>query len=541
MSNKLRRGTQPVCCALLALAAACGGGHPPATASSLRRYLPQGAASATYRTAAQARGAIVGPHADELSPAIERVLSRASQTCEPDARLGQLALWIAATLDGGGSPPPSAVIDLWTRQLGLVEPTPHFIVLGQPDALALQARAADELAGMLRRQRYTHYGVATHNQGGGAFAVLVLSWRLVELRPIPRSVAVGASLKLVGSLRPGVHAPQLVVSFPDGTSHRGPREEGSRVALDVPLRGRGEHRVELLANSELGITVVANFPIYVGVPPAREITVAVASSSPQAMDETAAKRQFLELINDERKRGGLGPLAGHERLDRVARAHSADMHEHGFVGHTSKTTGSAEDRVARSGLRTTLVLENIGRGYSPEEVHRGLVDSPGHRANLVHPQATHVGIGVVLTREDDRFAYLVTQLFIRLARKIEIGEARADLLGAIARARARRGAAALKVEGELSELCAATARDFFSASKPTHRQLLDRLNRQASARRTPYSRMAAVLTVVSSIDEASEIEALLDPRARALGLGLAQGTRPDTVENAIAIVALIAH
>jgi hypothetical protein len=49
------------------------------------------------------------------------------------------------------------------------------------------------------------------------------------------------------------------------------------------------------------------------------------------------------------------------------------------------------------------------------------------------------------------------------------------------------------------------------------------------------------MTVVSAAEEATNIETLLDPKARGLGLGLAQGTRSDTIENAIAVVALIGY
>jgi hypothetical protein len=49
------------------------------------------------------------------------------------------------------------------------------------------------------------------------------------------------------------------------------------------------------------------------------------------------------------------------------------------------------------------------------------------------------------------------------------------------------------------------------------------------------------MTLVSSLDEAAAIAELLDPAARAVGLGVAQGSRPDTIENAIAVVAILAY
>jgi hypothetical protein len=61
------------------------------------------------------------------------------------------------------------------------------------------------------------------------------------------------------------------------------------------------------------------------------------------------------------------------------------------------------------------------------------------------------------------------------------------------------------------------------------------------AKKVRYAKLGALMTVVASVDEAATIDTLLDPAARALGLGLAQGTRADTYENAIAVVALIGY
>jgi uncharacterized protein YkwD len=542
-----RSGAVPwACCLLIAAGIACATSREGAPLPRSARFGALGAASATYTTQAPNGEAVRGPYAQPVRQGIARALSarqhHSQPGCEPDARLGELAEWIARSLDQASAPPPYPVIDLWARQLGLVEPTPHLVVLGEADGAALQSKVAAEIEAMLARQHYTHYGVATLNHASGAFAVLVLSWRWLELRPLPRRLALGAPLSLNGTLSRGLLGAQLVVSYPDGSSHRSPPQSGSQIAFAVPIHGRGEHRVELLATSELGITVVANFPVYVGIEPAREITVALESGSEPALSEDEAKRRFLALLNHERERAGLTALVPLPVLDSVARAHSADMQAHQFVGHTSPTTGSAEDRVTRAGLRSTLILENIGRGYSPEEVHRGLMDSPGHRANLLHPQATHVGLGVLLAPEDARTAYLVTQVFVRLARKVDVDEAAAELIAGINRARTKRGARPLERDAALDEFCAETARDFFQRNDgASSRQRLDRLNLKARSAATRYARMAGVITVVVAAKDAAELDLFLDKHARGIGLGLAQGTRADTVENAIAVVALVGY
>ena len=78
-------------------------------------------------------------------------------------------------------------------------------------------------------------------------------------------------------------------------------------------------------------------------------------------------------------------------------------------------TGDASDRAARAGIRTGLLLENIARAYGVAEAEAGLMNSPGHRANLMNAGVTHVGIGIEPGAEvGGRRELLVTQMFRRI-------------------------------------------------------------------------------------------------------------------------------
>jgi uncharacterized protein YkwD len=88
------------------------------------------------------------------------------------------------------------------------------------------------------------------------------------------------------------------------------------------------------------------------------------------------------------------------------------MAEHDFVGHVSPRTGNAMDRVRRVGLAPEMVMENVGRAYSPEEAENGFLTSPGHRGNLLDPHARRIGVGIVLGAPGTGATPLfVTQLF----------------------------------------------------------------------------------------------------------------------------------
>jgi len=494
-----------------------------------------------YTSDPPAGDALRGPHGVRAGAGIKRAADSLGQHLVADPRLAELASLTANALGPSGMVPAYAVIDFWARQLGLIEPTPVLLTLQQNDGAQVEETVRASVAKFLARQHFTHFGAATFEREGGVLVVVVVSTRWTSLKPVPRSVGISEAVHLQGRLLDGAHDPLLVVSYPDGTSERRAPGHGVDFSLDVPTRGPGEHRVELLAESPLGVTVVANIPIYVGIAPPTAITLE-APHAPGELSPDDVNTRMLALINEDRRHAGVAPLSMHPGLSEVARKHCVDMDEHAFVGHTSPNTGSAPDRMAKAGIRTPLVLENIGRSYAPEEIHKGLMDSPGHRANVLSVDATHVGIGTVVQSGDGHIAYLVTEVFARMAEKIDLDDAAERLFEAVNNERERRGHKPLALNDSLSTLCSKTAEAFFDAAPGSPNQpLVEALSRQAGQQKLPYTRLAALMTVVTALDEAATLDALLDPKARGVGLGVAQGTRSDTPQNAIAVVALVAY
>ncbi len=121
------------------------------------------------------------------------------------------------------------------------------------------------------------------------------------------------------------------------------------------------------------------------------------------------ERQVLEATNAERARRGLSPLAAEATLRLVARAHSTDMIERGFFDHVNPDGASPNDRVSDTHRRLVGGNgENIwkGSGFIPDELAKTIVDgwmaSPGHRANILKPEYTHLGVGIVSTGDEVR-------------------------------------------------------------------------------------------------------------------------------------------
>ncbi|WP_328744470.1 CAP domain-containing protein [Streptomyces sp. NBC_00285] len=104
--------------------------------------------------------------------------------------------------------------------------------------------------------------------------------------------------------------------------------------------------------------------------------------------------EVVALTNRERTGAGLPPLAVDPLLARAAQAYSADMAVRAFYSHTSPEGTQPWDRAAAAGSTRRSIGENIACGQrSAAEVVEGWMNSPGHRANILKPAFTHIGIG----------------------------------------------------------------------------------------------------------------------------------------------------
>ncbi|MBZ4322535.1 CAP domain-containing protein [Streptomyces huiliensis] len=114
--------------------------------------------------------------------------------------------------------------------------------------------------------------------------------------------------------------------------------------------------------------------------------------SPDGLARTAA--DVLALTNARRTAAGLRPLSGDPRLTAAAQAHSADMAARGYHAHVSPDGGRPWDRAVAAGSVHRSIGENVACGQrSPAEVVEGWMNSPGHRANILAPGFTHLGVG----------------------------------------------------------------------------------------------------------------------------------------------------
>jgi hypothetical protein len=136
-------------------------------------------------------------------------------------------------------------------------------------------------------------------------------------------------------------------------------------------------------------------------------------------DDRTFEQRVFELVNAERAAHGLSALQWDDRLAAAALSHSHDLADTNMgLSHVGSDGSTVADRLVRYGVGHNGAAENIIAGTrTPEAVVRGLMQSPGHRANILNTQMTHIGVGHY-DWHGTRFCTYTTMKFARNVRHI---------------------------------------------------------------------------------------------------------------------------
>jgi len=141
-----------------------------------------------------------------------------------------------------------------------------------------------------------------------------------------------------------------------------------------------------------------------------EVTPANGGETRQLQSSSA--QEMIELINTERRDRCLPELCVNVKLTEAAQKHSDDMQQNVFFSHTGSNGSEPWDRVRLEGYDISSVGENISTDQSIPDAHQGLMNSRGHRDNILYPFYTHIGIGVATYTSGNFDGNLViTQVF----------------------------------------------------------------------------------------------------------------------------------
>jgi uncharacterized protein YkwD len=142
-----------------------------------------------------------------------------------------------------------------------------------------------------------------------------------------------------------------------------------------------------------------------------------------ALEPTAAEKQVIAEVNQERTSRGLKPVRFKSSLTRAARAHSREMARRGVLTHRSACGWSVGQRVRHygytaSGYRSWSVGENLYRAKAgtlyatPVVAVNAWMDSTGHRAVILTKRFRDIGVGIA--KSDGGMRYFTIDLGRRI-------------------------------------------------------------------------------------------------------------------------------
>jgi len=111
--------------------------------------------------------------------------------------------------------------------------------------------------------------------------------------------------------------------------------------------------------------------------------------------DAEAEQELFRLVNEERTKRGLTALTFNTQISLVARKHSADMFARGYFAHINPERETPADRLRRGSILFVIAGENLALAPDTGIAHTGLMNSEGHRANILSPDYSRIGIGVV--------------------------------------------------------------------------------------------------------------------------------------------------
>lgn len=367
----------------------------------------------------------------------------------------------------------------------------------------------------------THLGIGIFSSGlKGIYVTLIAREKHTTIEPFPTLPLYGRAYRLAGTLAPGFRNPKLVITQPNGKIVEPPLKPSSDKGFDFHAivvfdQGKGKYTVEILAQGKLGPVTLDIMHCYAGVayprPPLPEKPV----RTPEGLRE--AERMMFEMVNRARTKGGLSPLKYDERLAAVARSHSRDMMRNGFVAHISPTRGDITKRMEQAKLRAMAFTENLATNRDIGSAHRGLMDSPGHRKNILHPNMNRIGIGIVRSKKDK--GLFITQNFAQDFPTYDTAKLEKAFLETANKLRTAKGLKPLKSNATLSTIALENSRWM-----QTRRKLGgERAGPRDAVNRAQLQRVQTACFQLMEPLTPEKVESVLDGRYTEIGISMVQG------------------
>jgi len=134
---------------------------------------------------------------------------------------------------------------------------------------------------------------------------------------------------------------------------------------------------------------------YMTVKPETNAPIPINSEKGDLTVDITSENEMVKLVNMERSKVGVPELTLRSELMPIARAHAKDMWERNYFGHYSPEGKNVADRLKSAGIYYSFAGENLALAPTLQTAHTGLMNSEGHKKNILDPDFKRIGIGVI--------------------------------------------------------------------------------------------------------------------------------------------------
>lgn len=134
---------------------------------------------------------------------------------------------------------------------------------------------------------------------------------------------------------------------------------------------------------------------YMTIEPTSHESISLDDQTQNLTVDAVSQNKMFQLMNKERTNRGIAALTWDTKLLVVAQDYAKMMWSNKYFGHYDPSGRDVGDRLTAAGISYEIAGENLALAPTVEIAHTGLMNSVGHRANILDIRFYKVGVGVI--------------------------------------------------------------------------------------------------------------------------------------------------